>query len=91
MSNTRIVWIFVHPAAHENVLSALQTSASSTLERLKRMKDASHQYSVEIAHLHRDCNIFEIMGPKASQVVKGALTPIFKPNVPQTELKQVIK
>lgn len=89
IEQTRTVWVFVHPATHDEVFSALQSSASSTLERLKRVRDDSYQHSVEIAHLHRDVNVFEIMGPKASQVIKGALTPASNADIPEPEVRQV--
>lgn len=77
-TDTRIVWVRSHPAVFDEVFSALQTSASSTLETIKQSSGAAEVPSaeVEIADLREQINVFEIMGPKSSQVLKGALTPV---------------
>jgi ribonuclease P/MRP protein subunit POP1 len=74
----RIVWVRSHPAVFDEVFSALQMSASSTLETIKRSSSTAEVPSVEveIADLREQINVFEIMGPKSSQVLKGALTPV---------------
>ncbi|EIN12776.1 POP1-domain-containing protein [Punctularia strigosozonata HHB-11173 SS5] len=74
----RTVWIRCHPAAFEDVFRALQTSASFALETVKGATDEQGEpkkYEVEILDLRDGVNVFEIMGPKASQVLHGALTP----------------
>ncbi|KAI0259821.1 POP1-domain-containing protein [Gloeopeniophorella convolvens] len=74
--DTRTIWIRSHPAIFERVLSTLRTAVSSTLESLK--KSATHAqkaYSVEVADMRDSVNVFEITGPKSSQVICGALTP----------------
>lgn len=77
-TDTRIIWVRSHPAAFDDVFSALQVSASSTLSTLKQSSGAAEVPSVEIeiADLREHINVFEIMGPKSSQVLKGALTPV---------------
>lgn len=74
----RTVWIRSHPVAFSEVFSALQISASVTLEAIKQSSSAteSSRHEVEIADLREQVNVFEIMGPKSSQVLKGALTPV---------------
>lgn len=68
---TRVVWIRCHPAAFGDVFSNIQSSISSVLQ-----KSGTQRIDVELTDL-RDCfNIFEIIGPKSSQVVTGALTPL---------------
>ena len=70
---TRIVWIRVHPSITQNVHEALRVSTSFALEAVKQ---AGRIAAVEIADLREHFNVFEIMGPKASQVIKGALKPV---------------
>lgn len=74
-SLARIVWVRLHPAAFDDAFEALQKSASLALEAEKqRHKDVYAE--IEIADLRGSVNVFEIMGPKASQVIKGALSPV---------------
>ncbi|KAG0698380.1 ribonucleases P/MRP protein subunit POP1-domain-containing protein [Suillus ampliporus] len=71
----RAIWVRSHPAVFDDVFEALQKSASLVLEAEKqRHKDV--YVEVEIADLRGSVNVFEIMGPKASQVIKGALSPV---------------
>lgn len=77
---TRTVWVRVHPAAFDDAFSALHLSASVALENIKKtLRQAdpptpAKPYEVEIADLRHNFNVFEITGPKASQVLKGALS-----------------
>ena len=66
-----------HPAVFDEVFSALQTSASVTLDAIRQSSGATIAASteIEIADLREHVNVFEIMGPKSNQVLKGALTP----------------
>ncbi|EGO23569.1 hypothetical protein SERLADRAFT_416006 [Serpula lacrymans var. lacrymans S7.9] len=70
----RVVWVRCHPAVHDTIFTALQTSASLSLQSAKQ-QDQSKHYEIEIADLRGQVNVFEIMGPKSSQVIKGALSP----------------
>lgn len=69
----RAVWLRSHPSIHDEVFSSLHTAISLTLEAEKRA--SSTQVEVEMVDLRGQTNVFEIMGPKASQVLKGALNP----------------
>ena len=74
---SRIVWIRSHPAVFEDVFSALQTSASLTLDGIRRASNENDKpLEVELADLRGQVNVFEIVGPRSSQVIKGALTPV---------------
>jgi len=74
-SPTRTVWVRSHPAVFDDIFAAFQGSASLVLEAEKqRHKDEYAE--VEIADLRGSVNAFEIMGPKASQVIKGALSSV---------------
>ncbi|KAG6891353.1 hypothetical protein C0992_008468 [Termitomyces sp. T32_za158] len=71
----RVVWIISHPSTYQDVLSSIRTSVSMTLEALKH-EDANKMFEVEIGDLRGQVNIFEIMGPKSNQVLRGALNPV---------------
>lgn len=70
---SRVIWIRCHPAIFEDVFESLRTSASYVLEQSKK-KDPQVHAEIEIADLRGCINAFEIMGPKSSQVIKGALS-----------------
>ena len=81
---TRLVWLRSHPSVFDEVFSSLRIAASLTLDAAKRsMGEEEKDIDVEIADLRDQTNVFEIMGPKASQVLKGALHPI-----PQDQRKE---
>lgn len=73
---TRTIWIRCHPAIFSAVLSTLKHAVSLALDSFKRSPGHSeNSYSVEVIDLRESINVFEITGPKSSQVVHGALTP----------------
>ncbi|KAG2145816.1 ribonucleases P/MRP protein subunit POP1-domain-containing protein [Suillus clintonianus] len=74
-SSTRAVWVRSHPAVFDDVFGSLQQSASLVLEAEKQRHEDVYA-EVEIADRRGSVNAFEIMGPKASQVIKGALSPV---------------
>jgi ribonuclease P/MRP protein subunit POP1 len=76
--NSRIVWIHSHPAAFDNVFSTLQSTASLSIDAIRRgsKEPIEEPLDVELEDLRGQVNVFEIMGPKSSQVIKGALTPV---------------
>ena len=85
---TRVVWVRCHPLFAKEALVALKKAISLTLEAFNvstQHKDKS--YTVEVTDLRGEFNIFEIMGPKSSQVIKGALSPI--PEGRRDEFKKV--
>ncbi|KAF4577137.1 hypothetical protein EYR36_005124 [Pleurotus pulmonarius] len=69
----RTVWLMVHPCVFDTAFEIIQSCASRTLARLDETGDTSAE--IEIADLRTRLNIFEIMGPKSSQIIKGALSP----------------
>ena len=75
---SRTVWIRSHPAVFEEAFSALQNAASLALASLKKAfpTEDVQKFEVEIADLRESINVFEIMGPKSNQVLKGALSPV---------------
>lgn len=81
----RTVWVWTHPATYSDIFSALQASASLALESIKL--SGGPRTEVEIADFREHVNVFEIMGPKSSQVLKGALKPVKEEN--RDEFKKV--
>ena len=72
----RTVWIRCHPVIFSFVHSTLKQAVSSTLDALKKSpKHSQNSYAVEVIDLRDSINVFEITGPKSSQVIYGALTP----------------
>ncbi|KZT11889.1 POP1-domain-containing protein [Laetiporus sulphureus 93-53] len=72
-STPRTVWIRVHPAVFDDVYHEVRTATSFALEAAKRASPNQEIADVEIANLREHVNVFEIMGPKSSQIIKGAL------------------
>ena len=70
---TRVVWIRVHPSVTEVVHEVLRISLAFALDAVKQTGRIAE---AEMADLREHFNIFEVMGPKASQVIKGALKPV---------------
>ncbi|KAJ8455266.1 hypothetical protein ONZ51_g12543 [Trametes cubensis] len=67
------LWIRVHPSVLVAAHQTLRLAASSVLDAAKQ---AGRDVTVEMADLREHLNVFEIMGPKASQVIKGVLKPV---------------
>ncbi|KAI0076322.1 POP1-domain-containing protein [Panus rudis PR-1116 ss-1] len=74
--SSKIVWVKVHPSIFEVVFQQLRLSASYVLEEVKKTRPNEPETIVEIADLRDKMNIFEILGPKSSQIIKGALKPV---------------
>lgn len=73
----RTVWLRVHPTILSDALKTLRLAASTALDDLRQLSQhAGKEYTIEVANLRDAVNVFEIMGPKSSQVLKGALTPV---------------
>lgn len=71
----RVLWLRIHPVIFEDVTRELQKATSQVLDR---PRSSNEEIVVEIADLRGQVNAFEIMGPKSTQVLRGALTPILK-------------
>ncbi|KAF8635812.1 hypothetical protein AX15_000014 [Amanita polypyramis BW_CC] len=73
----RTVWLMFHPAVYEIVSAGLQQAASLALNAAKRRETAQNtEHEVEIADLRGHFNIFELVGPRSNQVLKGVLKPV---------------
>ncbi|KAF8809561.1 POP1-domain-containing protein [Phlegmacium glaucopus] len=72
----RTIWLRFHPSVQLEVFDTLKQTASRTLEKYKTNSNGPQEVTLEIADLKRHVNVFEIMGPKSSQVIKGALSPV---------------
>jgi ribonuclease P/MRP protein subunit POP1 len=74
---TRTIWIRCHPSIFSPVLSTLKKAVSLTLDTMKKSPvHTQNAYSVEVIDLRDSTNVFELTGPKSSQVIHGALTPV---------------
>ncbi|KIP10247.1 hypothetical protein PHLGIDRAFT_267125 [Phlebiopsis gigantea 11061_1 CR5-6] len=77
LKSERTVWVWVHPSVFDRVFVELRTAASFALEAAKEAGQPSDPtYEIQITDLREQLNVFEIMGPKSSQVIKGALKPV---------------
>lgn len=65
----RTLWVRVHPAAFDDAWSALTAAAGRALE-------GTEGQQLEIADLRDEIVSFELVGPKGSRVLKGALQPV---------------
>lgn len=73
----RVVWLMIHPAVYDDASTALQYAAKLALDSDKQLNPrVDGEYEIEIADLRGQLNIFELMGPRTNQVIKGALKPI---------------
>lgn len=77
---SRSIWLLFHPSVQLEVFDTLKQAASRTLAKYKIDSINPQEATLEIADLTTHVNMFEIMGPKASQVIKGALSPVASEN-----------
>ncbi|KAI5991699.1 ribonucleases P/MRP protein subunit POP1-domain-containing protein [Pisolithus orientalis] len=61
--HARVLWVRAHPAVFEDVFEAVNKSNNPTVS-----------FQVEMNDLRGVINAFEVMGPKSSQIIKGALS-----------------
>ncbi|KAJ3814661.1 POP1-domain-containing protein [Lentinula aff. lateritia] len=71
--NVRVLWISFHPSMYDEVFFALRTSTSQTLEAAGSQ---GVTVDVELIDIRGEVGIFEIMGPKSNQVLRGSLSPV---------------
>jgi ribonuclease P/MRP protein subunit POP1 len=76
----RSVWLRFHPCIHIDILDTLKEAASQTLAEYKARNPATDELKMEIIDRRQQVNIFEIMGPKSSQILKGVLRPVMPDN-----------
>ena len=81
----RTAWVICHPSIFERAFRSLTVSSSFAVEASE--SNDERRQRVEVVDLRGRFNIFELMGPKSSQVIKGALTPV--PDDGQEELNRV--
>lgn len=79
--STRTVWIWVHPTMYHEVTRELRLSIAFALEAVRDSEISDEpSATVEIADLRDQLNVFEITGPKASQVIRGVFKPVSEDN-----------
>ncbi|TFK40578.1 NUC188 domain-containing protein [Crucibulum laeve] len=73
----RTVWLRFHPVMYDDVLDTLKVATSETLNKFRPASDKDRDATkVDVADLRGQVNVFEIMGPKGNQILKGALNPV---------------
>ena len=70
----RTAWVVCHPSTFESAFRSLTISSSFAIEASESNDKKRHK--VDVVDLRGKFNIFELMGPKSSHVVKGALVPV---------------
>ena len=80
LMTNRTIWLRFHPSIQLEVFDTLKQAASQTLVKYKMDSNDFQEATLEIADLTTRINVFEIMGPKSSQVIKGALSPVASEN-----------
>jgi len=70
-AHSRTVWVVCHPSIFEGAFRSLTVSSSFAVETSEFHEKRRHK--VEVVDLRGKFNIFELMGPKSSQVLKGTL------------------
>ncbi|KAH8108673.1 POP1-domain-containing protein [Phellopilus nigrolimitatus] len=68
----RSLWVRCHPLIYDDVLSSIKYSLQAYLQRAQ--STSNKEVEIEVADLRDQFNIFELVGPKSSQVIHGALT-----------------
>ena len=71
-SDIRTLWIRCHPSVYEDVLATVHVVVK---EPLYNVSDGA-KVTIEVADLRDRFNIFDLVGPKSSQVIHGALDPV---------------
>ena len=85
--SSRVAWIKCHPSIFEDVISAIHSPIQLYL---RDAKEAGDNYTeIEIADLRDRFNVFQLIGPKSSQVIHGALSLVKQDD--RSESKEVSK
>lgn len=70
----RQLWILCHPLLYDEVSSTIQDAVKNQMDAISAANN--HEVDILVTDLRNCFNIFELMGPKSSQVIHGALTPV---------------
>ena len=70
-SEPRTLWVRCHPSVYDDVLAAIHIVVKSPLYKVPDGTKAE----IEVTDLRDRFVIFELIGPKSSQVIHGALDP----------------
>jgi len=76
----RSVWIRFHPSTYGDMLDTIKQVASQTLADYKARNENSEELKIDLVDRRGQFNVLEIMGPKSSQVLKGAMRPVAADN-----------
>jgi ribonuclease P/MRP protein subunit POP1 len=89
VGQARVAWLRVHPAAYEKASKALTAATMAVLESEKQSGRPSVE--MELADLRGQFNSFNLTGPKSSQVIWGALSPVKQHTVDTKKHVRVFK
>lgn len=84
-SNIRVCWVRAHPASFDMLFDTIRQAAGRVL-KARRVEGKEHE-QIQIADLREKVLAFELMGPKSTQVLRGALDPVR--NEERAEFRQV--
>ena len=68
----RELWIRCHPSIYEDILAAVHAVVKAPLYKVPDGVNVT----IEVTDLRDRFNIFDLVGPKSSQVIHGALDPV---------------
>lgn len=85
-TSTRALWIRCHPLIYEDVLTELKYVVQMYLRDAN--DTGKNSVEIEVADSRDQFNVFQLIGPKSSQVIHGALKPIKHDDRPEfTEVR----
>jgi ribonuclease P/MRP protein subunit POP1 len=73
-TSVRTCWVRAHPACFELVFDAIREASGHVLEARKAKGNENEE--MQIADLREKVLAFELLGPKSTQVLRGALDPV---------------
>ena len=82
----RVLWIRCHALLYEEAFGALYDAINAVIAEIDSESQSPKKEppaTIEMIDLRNQFNIFDFMGPKTSQVIKGALSPINADNRPE--------
>ncbi|KAL5501441.1 POP1 [Sanghuangporus vaninii] len=73
-ASIRTIWVRCHPVIYDAAVSAITYCVQAYLQEAQSA--SKKEINVEVADLRDQFNTFELVGPKSSQVIHGALSPV---------------
>ncbi|KAL5512825.1 hypothetical protein ACEPAG_3091 [Sanghuangporus baumii] len=73
-ASIRTIWVRCHPIIYDAAVSTITYCVQAYLQGAQ--STSKKDINIEVADLRDQFNIFELVGPKSSQVIRGALSPV---------------